>query len=102
MKSRRRSSHHIKAPMVTGVAWYKAEQYDRVRALSTDKDSMHETYAEWRAGVEDFILKSSGMGLVLKKVEIDLDDMLAWCRLHGKDFNGKARSEYVAEKLRQG
>ncbi len=87
--------------MVTGVAWYKPEQYTRVRELSTDKDAMFESYEEWRVNAEDVCLKLLGEGVVIKKVEVDLDDMLAWCRLHGKDFNGAARSEYVSHKLKQ-
>ncbi len=101
MKSRRRNLLHRNAPTITGVAWYKPEQYVRMRELSTDKESMHKTYEEWRAGAETFIVESLANGLVLKKVDVDLDDMLAWCRLHGKDFNGAARSEYVAHKLKQ-
>ena len=36
-----------KQEMVVGFAWYRPQQWQRVRDISTDADDLEETYEDW-------------------------------------------------------
>jgi len=33
--------------MVTGIAWYRPEQWERLREVSEDVENLEETYEAW-------------------------------------------------------
>jgi hypothetical protein len=35
------------------------------------------------------------------KVEVDVEELLAWCRAQGRDVDGETRARYAAVMLRQ-
>jgi hypothetical protein len=37
----------------------------------------------------------------LKKVDLDVEEVLAWCNARGVAMNAETRSRYVSERLRQ-
>jgi hypothetical protein len=39
--------------------------------------------------------------LTVEKVDVDIEELLAWCNARDLPVDGKARSRYVSEKLRQ-
>lgn len=47
------------------------------------------------------LIESAASGLSIEKVDMDVEELLAWCNVRGMALNGKARSQYVSEKLRQ-
>jgi hypothetical protein len=86
---------------VIGVAWYRAEQWDRLREISVDRDKLEETYEEWLASAEEALRQIRRSGKYAEKVAVDVGELLAWCRARNLDVDGKARAQYVAEMLRQ-
>jgi hypothetical protein len=38
-------------------------------------------------------------GLELLKVDVDSEQLIAWCNMRGLEINAEARSQYVAEKV---
>jgi len=89
------------AKMVTGCAWYRAEQWDRLREISVDRDGLGETYEEWVANAEESLRKMRKVGIYAEKVEVDVEGLLAWCRAQDREVDGAARAGYAAEMLRQ-
>jgi len=91
----------IKSGAVVGVAFYSREEWDALRAASADPDILEDTYDEWldsyRAGVTS--LRASGM--LLKRVDVRLASLEAWCRHNGKCLDGEARAAYAADLLRR-
>ena len=86
---------------VTGYAWYRAEQWDRLREISVDRDELQERYEDWLAYAESAVEEMRQEGMHAEKIEVDVDELLAWCQAEGLEENGQARAQYAAEAMRQ-
>lgn len=89
------------ARLVTGCAWYRAEQWARLREVSVDREDLEETYADWVAAAEESLRKMRQVGIYAEKIEVDVEELLAWCRALGREVDGAARAAYAAELLRR-
>ena len=87
---------------IVGIAWYRPEQYGLLRALAADADSMAKTYDEWLAGVTKTMQELRRQGIVVRRVDVEVRELAAWCEQQGRPFDGEARSVYAAEKVKQG
>ena len=86
--------------IVVGIAWYREDQYELLRALATDTDSMAETYERWHAGVIKTMDDLRQQGIDARRVDVDIRDLAAWCAERGMPLDGKSRSMYSAEKVK--
>jgi hypothetical protein len=86
--------------MIVGIAWYRPEQYELLRALASDADSMANTYEEWLAGVTKTMAELRQRGIVARRVDVEVRELAAWCEQHGRPLDGKARSIYAAENVK--
>ncbi|MFB6264696.1 MAG: hypothetical protein ABEL76_13890 [Bradymonadaceae bacterium] len=87
--------------VVTGIAWYDKEDYERLRRISADSQELSDTWEEWREGARETMRKLVASGRRVEKVPIDLDELQAWCAKNLRPVDGEARSEFAAEKLRE-
>jgi len=87
--------------MVTGVAWYRPEQWQRLREVAEDVENLEESHEAWLQTAESLIREGIPSDLTVEKVDVDIEELLAWCNARGLPVNGKTRSRYVSEKLRQ-
>ena len=85
----------------SAVAWYREDQWDRLRELSDDRDDLAETHAEWLEMIERKWSELTATGLQLRRVAVDVEDLWSWCRSNGRVLDGSARSEYVARRARE-
>ena len=83
-----------------GVAWYRPEQWQRLREISIDKDVLEETHVEWVQNAEKALQELRRQGIEPIKVDVDVEELLRWCESQHVAVNGKARSTYVATQLR--
>jgi len=88
--------------MVVGIAWYKREEYDTLRRLFTDGDSLPDTYDKWLEKVGVVLKELRREGRVSRKVYIDPVAFPAWCASKGFQVNGSARAQFSAEAVRLG
>ncbi len=90
-----------KEKVVTGVAWYRPEQWKLLREVSADVEDLEETHSEWMAAANKAlrILREEGASFV--KVDVDVEELLNWCREKGVKIDGAARSEFVLYKLQR-
>ncbi len=89
------------APPVVGVAWYRADQWQRLRSLAADAHVLHDTYAEWEAAAMERLAELRALGMLAQPVPIDIDELAQWCRERHQAMDGKARSLFVAEKVQR-
>ena len=97
MKESKESQDQI----VIGLAWYRPEQWLRVRDISSDADSLEGSYEEWLRSAEQKLEELSSSGLQVEKVDVHSEQLILWCNERGLEVNGQARSRYVAEKLQE-
>jgi hypothetical protein len=87
--------------IVTGVAWYRREQWERLREVSQDAENLDETYDAWLETAERLIRDGIPDDVQVEKIEIDVEEVLAWCNVRGLPMNGASRSRFVSERVRQ-
>jgi len=85
--------------MIVGFAWYRPDQWQRVREISTDEDDLHDSYIEWLLSAEERLQELRSSGFRVEKVDVDSEALILWCNERGLEINGEARSRYVAERL---
>jgi len=86
---------------VMGYAWYRAEQWDRLREVAVDRDKLAETHAEWVASAEESLREMRKRGIHADKVEVDVEELLTWCKARDLKVDSGARAQYAAKMLHQ-
>jgi hypothetical protein len=90
-----------KSNIVAGIAWYRPEQWERLREVSDDVADLEETYEAWLETAERIIREGHAAGVTIEKVDLDVEKALAWCNFHGLPMNTQSRSRYVSDKVRK-
>ncbi len=85
--------------MVIAIVWYRPEQWQRVRDVATDSEKLEESYGEWLQLAESKLAELKSRGYRVEKVDVDSEKLIRWCNEQGVENDGKARSQYAAEKL---
>jgi hypothetical protein len=86
---------------VLGVGWYRPEQWALLLAESVDRDKLASTHAEWLAIAKVSLDRMRAAGQHPVKIEIDVEEMIAWCSKQGLLLNGSARAQFIAHKTTQ-
>ena len=84
-----------------GVAWYRPEQWEILRNAAVVKDELEETHAEWLTEAERVVKQLCQQGIRVKKVDVDIFDLMLWCESQKIPLNGEARIKYTTFKLQQ-
>lgn len=87
--------------LVTGIAWYRRDQWLRLREAAADADVLEDTYDEWLEIAQNTILDLAKEGIRAEPVDIDLDELIEWGRANDRPIDGKARAEFTSRKLQQ-
>ena len=89
-----------KPSMVLGIAWYREQDWPRLKRQFPDADELHESYAEWLASARAAMRTIRRSGTRAEPFMVDLDDFFGWCVIRGREPDAESRSEYIADKLR--
>ena len=83
----------MKTPI--NIAYYREVDWKRFLDLIDDRESMHETWAQWH---KSFLEAKKGLilqGFKVNEFIVDLDELQAFCIEKGIRNDGKARSQFV-------
>jgi len=80
-------------------AWYRPEDWQRLREISSDTNALESSYDEWLLQAEEGFRKTREVGMDVTKIFINLDDLAKWCQENHLDINSDSRSNYAAMKL---
>lgn len=90
---------------IVGMAWYRPDNYLRLRAMFEDGDKLHRTYSEWLAAAEAGQERFEAQVIRVFRVDIDLNDFPKWCVTKGLNLNAASRMQcanVVAYRLATG
>ena len=82
-----------------GIAWYRPDQWTLLRALASDPEVLENTYGEWLHFATKKMEDLRKEGIVVKKVDVDVQELAAWCQSRDRVLNGDARASFVTDKL---
>ena len=79
------------------MAWYRPDDYDRIRAIMTDRNRLPATYAGWLLSAEQVANEIERSGVNVDRILLLPDEFAAWCTVRDLECNGAARSRYANE-----
>jgi hypothetical protein len=85
---------------VVGIAWFRGDQWQRLLEVSADRDSLERGHAEWERHASQTVRKLSQEGFDVRKVPIDVEELVAWCLTERRPIDGSARAELAGRKVR--
>ena len=86
---------------VTGVAWYRREDWSRLREIASDRTKLDDTYEAWLAGAQKTLLELAVAGVAARRVNVDVENLVRWCRAEGRSVDSAGRAAFVADQLRR-
>jgi hypothetical protein len=81
------------------MAWYRAEDYARLRDLMEDADRLPHSYEAWRIAAEQVEGEVTRSGIAVVRVVIAPDEFVAWCNERAVQLDGTARSRFANESV---
>lgn len=84
---------------VVGIAWYRREDYARIRALMADGATLPESWDKWFYRAEKVAREVQKHGLQSARVHIEPDSFPDWCAARGLELNADARSQFAHEAI---
>jgi hypothetical protein len=100
MRHRRRSIR-VARDAVVGVAWFSRDEWLKLVDVVPDRSELDDTFEQWEQSAEGAAAMLRGRGIAIKKVMIEVEALMAWCREHKRQPNGPARADYVGLLLRE-
>jgi hypothetical protein len=85
-----------------GIAWYDTVQWAKLKQVADDPAALDYTHEAWQRGAERTERELSRRGLTTRRIPIDVDALVAWCRARNQPVNSASRAEYTAEIVRGG
>ncbi len=86
------------AEPVAHVAWYRRDQWDQLRAVAADPESLEGSYDEWLVAITHGLDELVDNGVKVQPIEVDIDALVAWCAADARAIDGSARAEFAAHE----
>ena len=93
--------HRNKVKQAAAIAWYRPEQWQLLCEFSVDPEELEATHAEWLAAAEKAASQLEELGVLVVKVDVDVEELMSWCREEGLKLDGNARASFAQHKLQQ-
>jgi hypothetical protein len=86
-------------PMFIGIAWYKQEEWNRLKEEFDDSEKMHKTWNEWRQATESGIEYMARRNKIMYPVLLEADYLKDYCSKNNMPNTSKTRVRIVNEIL---
>ncbi|MFP3999142.1 MAG: hypothetical protein ACLFUN_04800 [Desulfobacterales bacterium] len=96
-KNKKKTKHKKSHPIA--FAWYTREQWELLCQVASDADSMDETFEQWEETAGNAYRMLLQSGYPVRTVNIDVAELLRWCKARNRPVDGEARTDFVMEKL---
>ena len=84
-------------PRPVGIAWYRAQDYDRILKIMTDGPQLPSTYHEWREKSEQLESDLKRLGHTVLRAIVDPEIFPMWCGARGLKVDADARTKFSNE-----
>jgi hypothetical protein len=90
----------VSAGLQVGFAWFTRQQWQRLTEVVDDRNELDDTFEQWERNALTALYKLESQGHSVRKVMVDVETLVAWCRGHGRSIDGAARADYVTALLK--
>jgi hypothetical protein len=98
-RRRRERSQVLSGATQLGLAWYSREDWERLREIADDRDKLDDTYEDWERQALKLIHDLEAAGRRIRKVPINIEALVSWCRERKCRIDMAARADYVSHLL---
>ena len=84
---------------VLGIAWYSQDQWELLRKVVSDPGNLEDTYEEQLSNAEKALRNYAKPGTTIRRVHIDVEELVDWCSSKNLSVDGESRSRFAAEKV---
>ena len=81
--------------MADFAAWFRREDYERIREIMEDSDRLPPSFDEWEQLAKNRVAKAKRDGIIIKPIMLDPDTFVAFCKARKIRPNGDARAKFV-------
>jgi len=90
------------AETVFGIGFYRKEQWPLLLETAEDRAELEDTYEEWELNLKKSMEHMRKLGMNPLKVDMDVKELLRWCKSRDLKNVGESRAEFITDMLRQG
>ena len=83
-----------------GLGWYTREQWQRLIEVVGDRSKLNDTFEDWERNALSAVREIESQGRLIRKVMVNVEALMAWCRERGCRMDGAARAEYVVHLIK--
>jgi hypothetical protein len=66
--------------------------------VSADAETLEASYHEWLLLASARLRDLQESGIDIRKVDVDVEELVEWCKQRERPVDGDARAEYAAER----
>lgn len=85
---------------ITGIAWYRRQDYQRLKQMFTDGEKLPDTYGQWLVSAQRIYDTLKLSGQTVEKVLIDPEEFPKWCKANKQKLDTLGRTTYAGESAR--
>ena len=86
-------------PLFAGIAWYRQEEWDRLKREFDDSEKMHKTWNEWRQASESGVEYMARKNKIFYPVLLEADAIKEYCSKYNMPNTSATRVRMVNEIL---
>ena len=83
---------------VINLAYYRKQDWKRFLEIIDDRENIHDTWKEWNKEYLKTKKELTSQGFIVKDFPVNLDELLNYCAIRGMKNDGKARSQFLANR----
>jgi hypothetical protein len=88
--------HHHDHSACIALAWFEAEEWQKLKEVAHDQDKLDATYEKWLAGIERLERQLHEAGQHVHRIYLDVDRLVRWCKARNRPVDSEARTEFAA------
>ncbi len=86
---------------ICAIPYYRKDQYDVLRDISTDKETFSKSYEESMAITESQHQAMENKGFKVVKINVDIKELVDWADSLNVNINPENRTKFAMEKLKE-
>lgn len=91
----------VKEGVAVGLASYRKDEWPQLLEVSVDADKLEASWDEWVRHARKTLARMVTQAVPVEKVDVGVDELVAWCRSRGRPVDASARADFALDKLTQ-
>ena len=86
---------------ICSIPYYREDQIQRFREISTDKENFLISYSQMQLKNESAYRDMEKKGFKVVKIFVDIDELIEWANAHNLPINPESRTRFALESAKK-